>query len=93
MQVVHETRQPRRELIDRARQRDVAAFTALVEAELAGAWRLVRSIAGTDVEAEDVVQEAFAMAWRDAGITIPRHGCWGFAYASPSTTSTIVENL
>jgi DNA-directed RNA polymerase specialized sigma subunit, sigma24 homolog len=25
----------------------------------------VRSIAGTDVEAEDVVQEAFAMAWRD----------------------------
>jgi hypothetical protein len=40
MQVVHETRQPRRELIDRARQRDVAAFTALVEAELAGAWRM-----------------------------------------------------
>jgi RNA polymerase sigma-70 factor, ECF subfamily len=55
----------RRELVERARLGDEDAFARLVTTHLDAAWRFVRAVGGDRVDVEDVVQEAFLMAWRD----------------------------
>jgi RNA polymerase sigma-70 factor (ECF subfamily) len=52
-----------RELIVRARERDIAAFSMLVERRWNGLVRFARSIVG-EAEAEDVVQDGLIKAWR-----------------------------
>jgi RNA polymerase sigma-70 factor (ECF subfamily) len=54
------------ELARRARERDVAAFTALVERQWPRLVRFARSVAG-EAEAEDVVQQALVLAWERIG--------------------------
>ncbi len=54
------------ELARRARERDVAAFTALVERQWPRLVRFARSVAG-ESEAEDVVQQALVLAWERIG--------------------------
>jgi RNA polymerase sigma-70 factor (ECF subfamily) len=55
----------RRDLVERARLGDDDAFARLVTTHLDAAWRFVRAIGGDRVDVDDVVQEAFLMAWRD----------------------------
>lgn len=55
----------RRDLVERARLGDDDAFAQLVTAHLDSAWRFVRAVGGDRVDVDDVVQEAFLMAWRD----------------------------
>ncbi|HEX9044205.1 MAG TPA: RNA polymerase sigma factor [Candidatus Limnocylindrales bacterium] len=55
----------RRDLVERARLGDEDAFARLVTAHLDAAWRFVRAVGGDRVDVDDVVQEAFLMAWRD----------------------------
>ncbi len=50
-----------------ARDGDAAAFTAIVETETPGAYRLALAILRSPGEAEEAVQEAFLRAWRDLG--------------------------
>lgn len=54
------------ELARRAREGDVAAFTALVERHWPRLVRFARSVAG-DAEAEDVVQVSLVVAWERIG--------------------------
>ena len=53
------------QLVLAARDGDVAAFAAIVEAETPGAYRLALAILHSPGEAEEAVQEAFLRAWRD----------------------------
>lgn len=51
-------------LVARARDRDVAAFEALVRRHQRGIYGLCRRMIGRDADAQDVVQEVFLAAWR-----------------------------
>ena len=55
----------RRQLVERAQAGDADAFARLVTSHLDAAWRFVRAIGGDRVDADDIVQEAFLMVWRD----------------------------
>ncbi len=60
-----------RSLILRARQRDVVAFSALVEQVWADLVRFARSVVG-EADAEDVVQEGLLAAWEKLpGLRVP----------------------
>jgi RNA polymerase sigma-70 factor (ECF subfamily) len=50
---------PERDLLDRARQGDAAAFREIVETYTPRVYSLVRSLVRQDSEAEDVAQEVF----------------------------------
>jgi len=52
-------------LVVRARDGDTAAWDALVETRLAGAWRLARAILDDDAGAAEAVTNAFAAGWRE----------------------------
>ena len=52
------------DLVDRARRGDGRAFETLARRHENGLYRHVLRIAGTQSDAEDVVQEAFISAWR-----------------------------
>jgi RNA polymerase sigma factor (sigma-70 family) len=54
-----------RGLVERAQRGDVEAFARLVSSRLDASWHFVRAIGGDAVDADDVVQEAFVMVWRD----------------------------
>lgn len=54
-----------RGLVERAQQGDAEAFAQLVSRRLDRSWRFVRAIAGDRVDADEVVQEAFVLVWRD----------------------------
>jgi RNA polymerase sigma-70 factor, ECF subfamily len=54
-----------RGLVERAQRGDEEAFAQLVASHLDRAWRFVRAIGGDRVDADDVVQEALVMVWRD----------------------------
>ena len=54
-----------RGLVERAQRGDEIAFARLVSSRLDASWRLVRAVGGDAVDADDVVQEAFATVWRD----------------------------
>ncbi len=60
------------ELLRRARSGDSRAFHELVDRHAAGVYRLAVSLVGAD-DAEDVLQETFAGAWR--GLAGFRHEC------------------
>ncbi len=51
------------DLIERARQRDEAAFSGLVEAYTPALYRIVRRMAVDTQEAESIVQETFWRFW------------------------------
>jgi RNA polymerase sigma-70 factor (ECF subfamily) len=53
------------DVIARAQHGDAEAFEAIVAARLQPTWRLVRSIGGDEVDADDVAQDVFLMVWRD----------------------------
>src|SRR5512143_3607688 len=53
-----------RELIERARQHDEAAFAALVEQYAGTVYRIVRRMLPDRMEAEEIVQETFWRFWR-----------------------------
>lgn len=52
------------DLVLRASRGDVAAFDELVTTRLGASLRLARAIVDSPSDAEDVVQEAFVLAWR-----------------------------
>ena len=52
------------DLVERAASGDVDAFEALVAARLNRAFRTASAILGSEADAHDAVQEAFAAAWR-----------------------------
>lgn len=54
-----------RGLVERAQQGDAEAFAQLVSGRLERSWRFVRAIGGDRVDADEVVQEAFVLVWRD----------------------------
>jgi RNA polymerase sigma factor, sigma-70 family len=54
-----------RGLVERAQRGDDEAFAQLVASHVDRAWRFVRAIGGDRVDADDVVQEALVMVWRD----------------------------
>lgn len=54
-----------RELVERARDGDRAAFAAMVTASLGGLDRLARMITRDPERAKDAVQETLVKAWRD----------------------------
>jgi RNA polymerase sigma-70 factor, ECF subfamily len=54
-----------RGLVERAQGGDADAFAWLVHTHLDAAWRLARAIGGSDLDPDDVVQEAFLLVWRD----------------------------
>ena len=54
-----------RGLVERAQRGDDEAFARLVASHLDPAWRFVRAIGGDRVDADDIVQQAFVMVWRD----------------------------
>ncbi len=62
-----------RDLVDRARGGDRAAFERLVSAHLSRVWRIAWRIVRNDADAEDVVQEVFLAAWQ--GIPAYRGDC------------------
>jgi RNA polymerase sigma-70 factor, ECF subfamily len=53
-----------RKLIQRARQRDDAAFAALVELHMASLYRIVHRMLLDGMETEAIVQETFWRLWR-----------------------------
>jgi len=55
------------ELIRRSAEGDRLAFGELVSLHQAAVFRFARSIARTDADAEDALQETFLSAWRSAG--------------------------
>ena len=52
------------ELVQQAREGDVAAFELLVRRHAVGAWRFARSVLDDDFAAEEAVQDAFLRAHR-----------------------------
>lgn len=54
-----------RGLVERAQRGDADAFAQLVSSRLERSWRFVRAIGGDRVDADEVVQEAFVLVWRD----------------------------
>lgn len=52
------------ELVERARNGDVAAFEQLLGARIDRLYRVAASILGSEADARDVVQEASLSAWR-----------------------------
>lgn len=54
------------EVIRNAADGDRTAFAEIVELHQAAVFRFARSIARTDTEAEDALQETFLSAWRNA---------------------------
>ena len=54
-----------RGLVERAQRGDDEAFARLVASHLERAWRFVRAIGGDRVDADEIVQEALVMVWRD----------------------------
>jgi DNA-directed RNA polymerase specialized sigma24 family protein len=57
---------PASDLVTRASRGDAAAFDALVATRLGASLRLARAIVDSPADAEDVVQEVFSQAWRQA---------------------------
>jgi RNA polymerase sigma-70 factor (ECF subfamily) len=67
-----------RELIERARGGDRAAFEALVRLKVDAVYGTALAILGHEADAQDAVQEAFVAAWRSmAGLRDPdRFEAW-----------------
>lgn len=61
---VTEALDPDREIAERFRQGDRAAFDILVRRHQRGMWRLVRRYVRSDADAADVTQQAFVRAFR-----------------------------
>jgi RNA polymerase sigma-70 factor (ECF subfamily) len=61
---VTELADPDRELVERFRRGQVAAFDDLVRRHQKGVWRLVRRYIKSDADAADVTQQAFVRALR-----------------------------
>jgi RNA polymerase sigma-70 factor (ECF subfamily) len=53
-----------RELIERARRGDRAAYEAIVRRKVETVYRTARAILGNDADADDATQETFFGAWR-----------------------------
>lgn len=53
-----------RELIERARRGDRAAYEAMVRRKVEAVYRTARAILGNDADADDATQEALIGAWR-----------------------------
>jgi len=64
---VTEALDPDREIAERFRQGDRAAFDILVRRHQRGIWRLVRRYVRSDADASDVTQQAFVRAFRGLG--------------------------
>ena len=67
-----------RELIERARRGDRAAFEALVRLKVDAVYGTALAILGHEADAQDAVQDAFVSAWRSmAGLRDPdRFEAW-----------------
>ena len=52
-------------LVERARDGDQEAFTALVDARLSTTYRTASAFLGNEVDAREVTEEIFVRAWRD----------------------------
>ena len=56
-----------RELIERARRGDRAAYESIVRRKVETVYRTARAILGNDADADDATQEALIGAWRRIG--------------------------
>jgi RNA polymerase sigma-70 factor (ECF subfamily) len=56
-----------RELIERARRGDRAAYEQIVRRKVETVYRTARAILGNDADADDATQEALIGAWRQIG--------------------------
>ena len=56
-----------RELIERARRGDRAAYETIVRQKVETVYRTARAILGNDADADDATQETFIGAWRQIG--------------------------
>ena len=54
-----------RDLVERARDGDVEAFTTLVDRKLDGMFRVAMAILGHEADARDATQEALTSIWRE----------------------------
>jgi RNA polymerase sigma-70 factor (ECF subfamily) len=64
---VTELADPDRELVERFRRGEAAAFDSLVRRHQKGVWRIVRRYVRSDADAADVTQQVFVRALRGLG--------------------------